>query len=116
MPKLKEIHTLEEWKEIKSDYATEEIVVFKYSPLCPISASVERDFDNWFSKLPEEQKLSCVKINVVDSRPLSRALAESFKVNHQSPQVIWLTNNLEVKWHASHYDISSRSLSANLKN
>ncbi len=107
-----ELHTVEEWNDIKRN-STKEIIIFKYSPVCPISSSVEKDFDSWIVE-KSSGEITCVKVNVIDSRPLSRYIADELGVHHQSPQVIWLTNKHETKWHASHYDISSRNLSKKL--
>ena len=113
MNNFKEIFTPEEWTNVKEN-KTDELIIFKYSPICSISSSVEEDFDNWLSQLPKDKNISCVKVNVIDSRPLSRQIADELNVFHQSPQVIWLTNDKKVKWSASHYDISINSLSKNI--
>ena len=73
----------------------------------------QKDFDLWITGKGVEG-IICIKINVINSRPLSRHIADELGINHQSPQVIWLTKNHEIKWHASHYDISTRNLSKKL--
>ncbi len=107
---LSEISTAEEWNELKKQTQGYEILIFKYSPRCSISRSVEREFDRWFQSLPADKKLNCAKVNVISARPLSMSLAEELKIVHQSPQAIWLKENSEVKWHGSHYDIDSVEL------
>lgn len=108
MAGIKEIFSVEEWNMIKRN-SNCEIIIFKYSPICPISSSVEKDFDSWISEQPDEN-IKCVKVNVIDSKPLSRQLADELGVFHQSPQVIWLTDKHKAKWNASHYDITSKNL------
>jgi len=111
MKSLKNIISLEEWEnEKRSALPSNELVVFKYSPICSISSSVESEFDSWYNKLPEEAKVSCIKIDVIDARPLSRHIAGELDVMHQSPQLIWVSGEGKVKWHESHYSITASKL------
>ncbi len=112
MAQITELYTVEEWNDIKRN-SINEIIIFKYSPVCPISSSVERDFDSWVAQ-KNNDGITCIKVNVIDSRPLSRHLADELGVHHQSPQVIWLTKEHLTKWHASHYDITLRNLTDNM--
>ncbi len=114
--KITEIEKIEEWESLKNKTTgSSEIIIFKYSPVCGISDSVEYDFSEWFSSLSENTPVRCVKINVIDSRPLSQHIAGELQVKHQSPQLIWLAKDGSVKWHASHYDITPAKLTALLK-
>ncbi len=111
MKSLKNISTVEEWEsEKRNAFPEKELVIFKYSPICSISSSVEVEFDAWYNKLPEDSHLECVKIDVINARPLSRHISEELDVMHQSPQLIWLTKDNKVKWHESHYGISASKL------
>ncbi len=112
-----EIKNIDEWKNIKRETdGTSELIIFKFSPVCSISSSVEEDFKIWISGLSENTPVKCIKINVIDSRPLSRHIAEELKIQHQSPQLIWLAKSGGVKWHASHYDINPAELTELLSN
>lgn len=88
------------------------VIIFKYSPACSISYYVEKSFDEWFENLPEETKLVAVKINVIESRGLSREIASEFNIRHESPQAIWLGGDGNVKWQASHSSINSGELNS----
>ena len=111
MKSLKNINTIEQWEsEKKNAFPSNELVIFKYSPICPISSSVEYDFDSWYKKLPESSNINCIKIDVIDARQLSRQIAGELDVTHQSPQLIWLSGDGKVKWHESHYSITSSKL------
>ena len=115
MNEITEIKDVKQWEAIKSNLeASEELVIFKYSPICSISASVEMDFNSWQSGLAEDVKLKFARVNVIKARDASRRIAEDINVLHQSPQVIWLKGNAEVKWSASHFDITKESLGAQL--
>lgn len=103
----------EQWSDLKNQAAgSRELVVLKFSPICPISARAERQFDEWSAGLPEEAGLALAKVDVIGARPLSQALAAELDVTHQSPQVLWLDAAGAVKWHASHDDINVASLEA----
>jgi len=110
-----EIKNISEWEKLKND-STEnsELIIFKYSPICGISSSVEKDFNSWFLNLNDKVKIKCAKIDVISARPLSQHIAKELAVEHQSPQLIWLNKESKVKWSASHYDIDKSQLSAQL--
>jgi len=109
------LHTIAEWQEYTQDVPQEGFLLFKFSPRCPISRSVERGFDDWCEQLPEGTPLRCVKVDVVDSCELSQHIAKELKVDHKSPQAIWLTQDRNIHWHASHRAISSSVLNAQLE-
>ena len=104
-----------DWRQLKENL-TEDTLLFKYSPFCGISFSVERKFDKWIDELPEDINLSCAKLNVITSRVLSRAIADELNITHESPQLIWIDKEGCVKWHASHHSITEDELNSNLKN
>ena len=91
------------------------ILVLKFSPICPISAAAEEEFDAWTAGLAGEPGFAIAKVDVIGARPLSRCLAEVLGVRHESPQVLWLGPDLSVRWHASHGDITRESLRASVR-
>ena len=108
------LNTIEQWEELKKNITPEcELLIFKFSPVCPISSMVEGDLNSWLSALPEDYNLKCLKLNVIEAKEVSLKIADEFNIKHQSPQVIWLTGDLKVKWYGSHYDINKSKLKAN---
>ncbi|MFA8343995.1 MAG: bacillithiol system redox-active protein YtxJ [Rhodothermaceae bacterium] len=108
-----ELTTVNEFEEIVSaDSSEKEIIIFKYSPICPISKRIEREFDRWFES--KNSDLTLYKINVISSRTLSTHLADYFNITHESPQLIWLDEELKVKANNSHYQIDEEFLNGNL--
>jgi bacillithiol system protein YtxJ len=106
-----EVFNFESIKEKQNKLAVGyQFLIFKYSPACSFSYFVEKSFDKWFNNLSNETKLVAVKINVIESRSLSQEIAEKFNIRHESPQAIWLNENGEVKWQASHSRISPKDL------
>ena len=114
MAEIIKLNTVEQWEQLKKDVtAQSELLIFKYSPVCPISSMVEGDLNSWFSGLPEDYKLKCAKLDVVEAKEVSLKIAADLNIKHESPQAIWLTGNLDVKWYGSHYDINKNKLKAN---
>lgn len=114
MAKKIEINEPEEIEELLK-YISEnklELIIGKFSPYCPVSYAAERTFDKWISNVGDE--LEYIKINVITEKKLSRAVEAKFYITHQSPQVLWISIDGNVKWHASHYDINEVSLKENL--
>lgn len=113
--KVKRLKQPGDWYEMKNLAARGvEIVIFKFSPFCSVSLHTESIFDKWAEGLQDRDQLSLAKINVITSKSLSRQIADELGVVHESPQVIWLNKNLEVKWEASHYEIDKPGLDNHL--
>ncbi len=113
MQEIIEIKNISQWEELRNNLTgSEELVIFKFSPICSISSMVEEDFSAWRSGLTDECNLKFARVNVIDRREVSRKIADDLKVQHQSPQVIWLNEKSKVKWTASHFDITKDSLTA----
>jgi bacillithiol system protein YtxJ len=110
--KLFKIYNIEEWKKLKEKtFPQRELIIFKHSPRCGASIFIEKLFDKWFSSISIDNNIITAKINVISDRELSRSIALEFSVVHESPQIIWLNNKCEVKWHGSHHQIAAADLS-----
>ncbi len=106
-----EISNPEAWDKFKKDYGSDnEIIIFKYSPVCSFSRSIEKIYDSWISEMERDPRFVSVKVDVIGQRPLSGYISEDTGITHQSPQVIWLRNDLTVKWAASHSAITRAAL------
>jgi len=109
------LKNVDEWNQYKISNKNIETIVFKFSPTCSISFSAEKKIDSWYTDLKESVDLNIVKVNVINSRLLSQSLADEFNIIHQSPQVIWLDKNGNVKWDTSHHRITKGALEQILK-
>ena len=116
MKQIQILQTVTEWEMYKQYIPKAGLVVLKFSPRCSISRSIERYFDDWYQDLDEEIPLHCAKVNVVSARELSRHIADDVNIRHESPQVIWLTPEQQVHWHASHYSVTTTALDRQLEN
>lgn len=104
----------EEWESFISLNKNNEKIIFKFSSICPVSFFVEKKIASWINDLDENQQINIAKVDVVNSKSLSELIEEQTNVKHESPQVIWLDKNNDVKWNASHYSISKGKLEEQL--
>lgn len=74
-------------------------LVFKHSTRCGISSRVKRQFENHYPLTSNEVDL--YYLDLLAYRTLSNAIAEHFKVPHESPQLLVIKDGVVVA-HASH--------------
>jgi bacillithiol system protein YtxJ len=82
------------------------VVIFKHSTTCPISAGAYVEL----AGLKDEVAL----VEVQSAREVSREIAISTGVEHESPQVIILRNGKPV-WHSSHWEITKETVEKALR-
>ena len=112
---LNKLSDKKEWKElIKNSPNDHEIIIYKHSPICPISHVTEAVIKDWCNVHSDNNHLKILKVNVVFSKSLSRRIAKELGIVHESPQIIWLDRGMKVKFHASHYDINEEELNKHL--
>ena len=113
--KIIKLKNIDDWEEFKKEAsAGNELIIFKFSPVCGVSFHAENILKNWADELQESNRISLSKVNVITAKKLSRQIAAELNVAHESPQVIWLRTNLSVKWNASHYEIKETKMNKNL--
>ncbi|MDA1477652.1 bacillithiol system redox-active protein YtxJ [Bacillus changyiensis] len=103
------IQTEAEFKHLEADH--ESFVFFKHSLTCPISRRAFEEFEKFCDK---HQDVPAYYLKVQESRSLSNYIAEHYAIKHESPQALIFKNG-EVKWHASHSQITADSLAENSK-
>ncbi len=86
-------------------------LLFKHSPICWGSTVALKELDRFRERSPE---VPVYLIDVVGERELSRSVAETLGVPHESPQVI-LVGAGEVLWHDSHYAVTAGRIAAALE-
>ena len=84
------------------------ILLFKHSPICPVSAAARDEYDAFRQDLPDVPSMF---VDVIADRPTARAIADACGVRHQSPQAILFEEGRAV-WHASHGAITRAALHA----
>jgi bacillithiol system protein YtxJ len=112
---IKRLEEKNEWKKmIKNSSPGCELIIFKFSPICGLSHSVDLLLDNWCKIHSGKSDIEILKVDVINSRSLSRRIAKDLKIKHESPQLIWLDKDMKVKHDASHYDITNEELNKQL--
>lgn len=112
MTELKELQTVEELEQVWEGSSDKQVILFKHSTTCPISAGA---FDEYQSFLESrEADVDCYLVKVIESREVSNKIAEKTKVKHESPQ-IFLVANKEVVWHTSHSKITRERIKDAIK-
>jgi bacillithiol system protein YtxJ len=81
-------------------------LIFKHSYTCSISTASFERFKRYLSKVTNgiDDKFSFYLVDVKKERPISLKIAETFGIQHESPQVL-LIHNGKVIYHQSHNGI-----------
>ena len=108
------IGNIEEWESFYASNNSKDKIIFKFSPICPISFMAEKKFDSWVKNLNNAKELEVAKVDVINSRSLSQLIEKQTNIRHESPQVIWLDKKGKVKWDANHYSITKGALDEQL--
>ncbi|GIN75523.1 hypothetical protein J41TS8_05640 [Bacillus sp. J41TS8] len=101
------IQTEDEFKKLAEKNDT--FIFLKHSVTCPIS---KRAFEEFESFANQHEDIPAYYLKVQESRPLSNYIAEQYGIKHESPQAFIFTNG-NVKWHASHSQITAQALAEN---
>ncbi len=99
------LHSLDDYERV---LRSPRVLLFKHSPVCPISAAAREEYDAWRTELPD---VETAFVDVIADRPVARGLAERCGVRHQSPQAILFEAGKPV-WNASHDAITVGALQA----
>lgn len=88
--------------------ASPRVLLFKHSPVCPISAAAKDEYDAFRAARPD---VPTMFVDVIDDRTVARGIAERCGVRHESPQAILFELGRPV-WHASHGRVTVAALVA----
>lgn len=105
---MQELTALKDWEDLLAVSDTTPFFVFKHSTTCPISASAKARVDTYLAQHSDDSP-SILLVKVIESRPLSNAIAKTLDVTHQSPQLILIQNSAAL-WDASHHLISEENI------
>lgn len=106
-----EIYKTGDWEEALRRSEDHPVLILKHSTTCPVSARAYREFAAFVSANAANpvQDMEYRMVNVIESRPLSRRIAEETEIRHESPQVLLLSEG-RVLHHASHSKITKKKL------
>lgn len=90
-------------ENIQAESQTHPVIIFKHSTRCSISkTTLDRLERNW-----KQEELPLVKpyfLDLLSYREISSRIAETFEVEHESPQVLIIHNGKSV-YDRSHFEI-----------
>lgn len=103
----------EQLKEIITESADNNILIFKHSTRCNISRStLDRLERNW--KDAEVPNIKPYFLDLLSYRDISNTIAEQFQVEHQSPQVLIIRHGKAI-YDNSHYGIDFQEIREKVK-
>lgn len=105
---MKELVSIEEWKEVLEQSKEAPILLLKHSTTCPISTHAYNRFEEYETDMPKYW------LKVRESRPVSNEIEADLDVVHQSPQAFILNDGKQV-WNASHTVIMASEIDRGLK-
>lgn len=114
MTNIRQMTTLDHWRDAVQGSANRPLLVFKHSTSCPISAGAHDDFQHYVAD-SAEPAVDFAIVHVIEDRPVSNAIADDLGVRHQSPQAI-LVKDGQAIWDESHWRITYDFLSEKLGN
>lgn len=100
---LKNIEQLEQIKEASHQKMQ---LIFKHSTRCIISKMALKNFENDFSL---HNDIDVYYLDLIAYRNLSNEIAETFTVEHQSPQILLIKNGVVI-YNESHEGIDANVL------
>jgi len=86
---------------IRQQSATQRVLVFKKSPICPTSSMAERELRLWLETVASGDDVTLAMTDVIAQKPLARGLTKELGIQHESPQALWFSGG-ELKAHDSH--------------
>jgi bacillithiol system protein YtxJ len=86
------------------------VVIFKHSTRCSVSRMVLKQFESEFDL---DEKVTPYFLNLLEHRDVSNAIAERFKVEHQSPQLLLIKNGVAI-CDVSHSAIDAEDLKSKI--
>lgn len=91
---------------LEAALARDVALLYKYSPICPLSDHASAHVGRFMKEHPD---VPVFDVDVIRSRETSRALERLLDVRHESPQAILLRSGRPV-WVGSHTGVNVRAL------
>ncbi len=97
------IDSIDDFAALLRQSESQIIAVFKHSSTCDLSATAKREMGN--------VKLPVFELIVQTARSLSNHIEDHFGIQHESPQVILISQGKAI-YNASHRDVTANSIHA----
>jgi bacillithiol system protein YtxJ len=108
MGRIQQITALQELDHIWEYAKEKEVLLFKHSTTCPISANAYEQVQQ-ASNTPEMDEIKIVMVHVIEDRPISNEIANRLQIAHESPQIFFIRQG-QVIWYASHWNITKEAI------
>lgn len=95
------LDALDDWEAAREASASEPVVIFKHSSMCPTSARANDEMQDL-----AEGDTAVYRVVVQQARDVSDAIEEALGVRHETPQVIVLSNGSPT-FDASHHRVKA---------
>ena len=106
-----QLETAAQLAAIKQESFEHPVLILKHSTTCSISATALGRLErNW--KQEEMGDLKPYYLDLLRYRPISQQIATEFDVQHESPQVLLISNGKSI-YDASHFEIRFDQIKAN---
>lgn len=102
-----ELTDLKQLEELEAESRNLPVIIFKHSTRCGISRMALKNWEREYD-LPKEEA-SLYLLDLLNHREISNAIAEKFRVYHESPQLLLIRDG-NVVHHSSHGDISAQAV------
>jgi len=112
MTNIRQLTTLDHWREALERTSERPLLVFKHSTSCPVSAGAHEEFHKYVAD-SADPAVDFAIVHVIEDRPVSNAIAEDLGIRHQSPQAILVKDGQPV-WDESHWRITYDFLAGKL--
>lgn len=109
----KNIETLVDLERAKTSSNENPVIIFKHSIRCGISSMALNRLERSWNK-DEMKGVDIYFLDLIQHRDLSQAIALTFQVRHESPQILLILNESCI-YHASHMEISYQTLKEQIK-
>nr|WP_041808351.1 bacillithiol system redox-active protein YtxJ [Evansella cellulosilytica] len=101
---IQKIQSSDQFQRIQNEGAP--FFLLKNSTTCPISHEAYNETEAFAD---DQSDIPVYYLNVQESRDLSNEIAAQYNVKHESPQALLFSEG-SVKWHASHWKVTKKSL------
>ncbi|WP_207436172.1 bacillithiol system redox-active protein YtxJ [Sabulibacter ruber] len=99
-----QLTSTEQIDQIKEESKGQPVVIFKHSTTCSISATAKSRLERQW----DDVGLGSIKpyyLDLLNYRPVSNEIAQSFDVRHESPQLLLIKDG-QCHYHGSHLGIN----------
>lgn len=103
----KELSTENDFSQLLQDADNSWLIIFKHSPICPVSANARRRFESNWPNLTLKNPCKVYLVDVISQRSVSNYISSKSEVRHESPQLL-VFNRGKCIFQAAHNSIDAQ--------